>query len=146
MPPSGDWEAEGSGVKVLATIKTVELSQKKGVNLTKTWGCRGESCKCGEDEPPGPTDGETVEEGSEEAQIVDEESGSEHEWKTVDKNSKDEQEWPTVEEIREMMRETSEREWKVSSGRRRNRKKSQKVAKEATGDRAHTKPGESAHA
>ena len=35
MPPSGDWEAEGSGVKVLATINTVELSQKKGINLTK---------------------------------------------------------------------------------------------------------------
>ena len=43
------------------------------------------------------------------------------------------------------MRETFERGWKVSSVRRRNRKKSQKVAKEATGDRAHTNPGESAH-
>ena len=89
MPPSGDWEAEGSGVKVLATIKTVELSQRRGINLTKTWGCRGESCKCEEDEPPGLMDGETVEEGSEAAEIVDEESGSEHEWKTVDKQSED---------------------------------------------------------
>ena len=44
-----------------------------------------------------------------------------------------------------MRRETVEREWKVSSGRRRNRKKSQKVDKEATGDRANTNPGESAH-